>query len=332
MSTQRFRVSSTLIRRLEDLGLSPQAVLARAGLPRGLFDQDKILVSTEQLFALYRSIADEGGDPALGLRLGTVERVERYDPIAIAALYARSLRDALERIARYKQLTCPEEIHIVERAGECRVQFEWLLAEGDEPTLLIDACFAWVVEIARRGTAGAVVPRRLELKRRSSQRALYEAHFKCPVRFGAQKNALVFHEADLERAFVTHNADLLAMVAPQLDAELKQRLRHRTFREQVKATLKKSLAGQRPELRTVAHELGLSTRTLQRKLTGERVTFQQLVAEARRELARHYLRHSSLELNETAYLLGFEDANSFFRAFHQWEGTSPGEWRAQQAR
>ena len=55
---------------------------------------------------------------------------------------------------------------------------------------------------------------------------------------------------------------------------------------------------------------------------------QQLIEEARRELAQHYLLHSSLELNETAYLLGYEDANSFLRAFHQWEGTSPGEWRA----
>jgi len=47
--------------------------------------------------------------------------------------------------------------------------------------------------------------------------------------------------------------------------------------------------------------------------------------------AAHYVLHSSLELNETAYLLGYEDANSFFRAFHQWEGTSPGEWRAAHA-
>ena len=54
--------------------------------------------------------------------------------------------------------------------------------------------------------------------------------------------------------------------------------------------------------------------------------------EARRELARHYLLHSSLELNETAYLLGYEDAHSFFRAFHDWEGSSPGEWRARHAR
>lgn len=73
------------------------------------------------------------------------------------------------------------------------------------------------------------------------------------------------------------------------------------------------------------------SRTLQRRLLAERITFQNLVEEARRELAQHYLLESSLELNETAYLLGYEDPNSFFRAFHRWEGTSPGEWRSARA-
>ena len=50
--------------------------------------------------------------------------------------------------------------------------------------------------------------------------------------------------------------------------------------------------------------------------------------EARRELARHYLLNSSLELDQTAYLLGYEDAHSFFRAFQGWEGSSPGAFRA----
>ena len=117
-------------------------------------------------------------------------------------------------------------------------------------------------------------------------------------------------------------------MAPQLEAELQQRLAERTLSEQVKGILKRQLAGQRPELQHVARELRLSTRTLQRRLTGQGVTFQNLLEAARRELARHYLLHSSPELNETAYLLGYEDANSFFRAFHAWEGTTPGEWRA----
>ena len=71
---------------------------------------------------------------------------------------------------------------------------------------------------------------------------------------------------------------------------------------------------------------------MQRRLAEDGATFQQLLQQARRELAHHYLLHSSLELNETAYLLGYEDAHSFFRAFHGWEGSPPGEWRARHSR
>lgn len=325
--TTHFRVSSTLPRKLKELGLSPTAVLQRAGLPRGLFDQEKILITTEEFFALYRGIAEASGDPGFGLRLGTEERVERYDPIAIAALCARSLRDALERLARYKQLTCPEKIHLLERSGECTVRFEWLLANQGEPPMLTDLCFAWVAGLARRGTGQAVNPKRVEFAREAAHRKIYEEHFHCVVKFKAGRNALVFNKADIDRAFVTHNSEMLALVAPQLEAALRQQLAEKTLGEQVKGILKRQLAGQRPELQEVARELRLSTRTLQRRLTAQGVTFQNLLEAARRELARHYLLHSSLELNETAYLLGYEDANSFFRAFHAWEGTTPGKWR-----
>ena len=127
----------------------------------------------------------------------------------------------------------------------------------------------------------------------------------------------------MDGPFLTYNPDLLAAVAPQLEAELKQQLAEKDLREQVKGILKRLLAGQRPGIHDAARELRLSARLL----TQEGVTFQQLMEESRRELARHYLLHSSLELNETAYLLGYEDANSFFRAFHKWEGIPPGEWR-----
>src|SRR6516162_6885642 len=323
----RFRVSSTLPRKLEELGLRPEAALRQADLPMGLFNQEKILVSTEELFALYRGIAEASKDPGFGLKLGNEERIERYDPIKIAALSARSFGDALHRMSRYKQLTCPEEIRLVDRGNECAVQFVWLLAHEKEPSLLVDVCFAWMVGVVRRGTRRPINPRRVEFQRAAAHREMYEAHFRCPVKFKSRQNALVFSKADTELAFVTHNADLLAIVAPQLEAELAEQLAQKTFSDQAKGILKQLLAGQRPGIEDLAKELHLSTRTLQRRLTEQGITFQHLLEEARRELARHYLLHSSRQLNETAYLLGYQDANSFFRAFHQWEGTSPGQWR-----
>jgi AraC-like DNA-binding protein len=327
----RFRVSTQLARKLTELGVSPASVLRHAGLPAGLLDQEKIVVSTDELFALYRGIAQASDDPAIGLKLGTEPRVEWYDPIAMTAVSARSLRDALERLSRYKQLTCPEELRLTEHGDECRVRFRWLLAEETEPAMLTDLCFAWVVGIARRGTGDRVNPRRLELRGRTRDRQMYETHFGCPARVEDQENAIVFDKADLDRPFVTHNAELLSVLAPQLDAELAQALASHAIGDQVKGILKRRLAGRRPGLGDVAKELRLSVRTLQRRLADDGASFQQLMQEARRELARHYLLHSSLELNETAYLLGYEDAHSFFRAFHDWEGSSPGEWRARHA-
>jgi AraC-like DNA-binding protein len=326
--TNRFRVPSSLPRKLEELGLSPAAILRQAGLPPQLLNQEKIQVTTEELFSLHRAIAELSQEPAIGLRLGTEDRTERYDPIAIAALCTRSFRDALQRLARYKQLTCPEKIEITERRDECAVRFNWLLARELEPPMLVDLCFAWVVAIARRGTGKLISPKRVEFQRPEAHHRIYEDHFRCVIKFRAAQNLLVFRKADLEERFLTHNADLLAIVAPQLEAELTRQLAEKTTGEQVKGVLKRLLAGQRPGIRDVSRELRLSTRTLQRRLFDEGVTFQQLLGDARRELARHYLLYSALELNETAYLLGYEDANSFFRAFQHWEGTSPGQWRA----
>lgn len=72
----------------------------------------------------------------------------------------------------------------------------------------------------------------------------------------------------------------------------------------------------------------MSTGTLQRRITEEGSTFQQLLVEARRELVRHYLTEASTEINELAYLVGYDDPNSFYRAFRSWEGMTPAEWRS----
>lgn len=325
----RFRISSLLPPRLVEHKLALPALLQRAGLPATFFQQEKIYATTAELFALWQAIGETSGDPGIGLKFGAEPRLERFHPAAIAAVCSRSFRDALQRMARYKQLTCPEEIRVHTGSDEASVEFVFHEAEEIEPDVLVDNCLAWIWSIARRGTDGAVKPLRVELTRAAEHRALLETHYGCRVKFKAGRNALIFRSGDLDHPFVTHNAELLALTGSQLETELQERNAGANLGEQVKHALRRSLAGKRPTLPHVARELGLSARTLQRRLTDAGITFQQLVEDTRRELARHYLKQQTVELNEAAYLLGYEDSNSFFRAFHIWEGTSPGEWRTQ---
>ena len=134
---------------------------------------------------------------------------------------------------------------------------------------------------------------------------MLESHFGCRVRFKASRDALVFRNSDLDLPFVTHNAELLTAIGAHLESELQERNAGADVGDQVKRALKRSLAGKRPTLQHTAREMGTSARTLQRRLTDAGLTFQQVLEDTRRELARHYLRHSAVDLNAVAYFLGY---------------------------
>jgi AraC-like DNA-binding protein len=205
----------------------------------------------------------------------------------------------------------------------------WLHADEETPPLLTDAAFASFVELGRRGTGHLLKPIRVELKRGEEATGFHETYFQCPVKFKARRNMLVLDAADLDRPFVTYNAELLEMLDPQLvKAVEERRAQQRSTSEQVKWILKRLLAGSRPEISAVARELGLSDRTLQRRIVDDGSTFRQLLLEARQELAREYLNRPEIDVTEVAYLLGYEDANSFYRAFRTWEGMTPAQLRS----
>ncbi|MCU1224880.1 MAG: AraC family transcriptional regulator [Edaphobacter sp.] len=331
--SKHFRVPGRLSAKLKESGIRVSSVLQHAGLPPGLLDQPRILVTTEELFALWRGIGHASPDPAIGLELGSETKPEHFDPIRLAALSTGSFGEAMRQMACYKQLTCPEEIVLQADDDEWSIQFRWLLANDVEPPLLTDLCFAYVLSIARHGTGTRMSPVRLELVRSRAYAKQLERHFGCPILFGGARNAIIFRTSDAALPFVTGNAELLAMLAPQLDEELKQHKGHETFHERVRATIQRKLTGHRPRMQDIARELHISSRTLQRRLQSAGYSFQQILEEARHQLARHYLTNSRLELNETAYLLGYEDSNSFVRAFRTWEGVPPALWRgAQQAK
>ncbi len=327
---KHLRISGRLCQKLAELGVRVPVVLRRAGLPQALFEQPRVLVTTGELFAFWRAIGEVSTDPAIGLWIGTEAKIEHFSPSALAALSTETFGAAIGQVARYKRLTCPEEILQQTAGQEWSIQFRWCLATNPEPTVLLDTAFAWLLSLARHGAGTRLSPLRLEFTEPRSYSKIIERHFGCPVLCGTPRNAIVFRAADAQREFVTRNAELLAVLAPQLDEELRQQHGEEDFAESVRRHIQQTLTGRRPAIADIARALHISSRTLQRRLQDAGSSFQRVLEEARHQLARRYLNNSVLELNEAAYLLGYEDANSFVRAFRTWEGIPPARWREQQ--
>jgi AraC-like DNA-binding protein len=328
----RMKVPGTLWVRVRSMGLTPAAVLTHANLPPTVCTGECEL-TTAQLFALWRSIRELGKDPTLGWKGIRNVKSDQFHPALLAALNARSYRDCLERLARYKQLCGAQEFRFTEDDDGFAVEIHWPFAAGESPpALLLDAMFALVVELGRRGTTRMLAPKRLELTRRKDPGDGLREYFGCPIAYGSRRDAVVLRTADVDLPFVAHNEELLRMLAPQLEDQLKASRAERSVQEQVKWVLRRLLSGSRPDIDIVARELGMSGRTLQRRISEEGGSFRQLLNDTRRELVGEYLVDDAVEIAEAAFLLGYEDVNSFYRAFRSWTGTTPAEWRAAKRR
>jgi len=325
----KIKIPEAIWEGLKRVKLSRADVVRAANLPINAI-RDSAPVTTQQFFALWRVLVSISGDPAIGLRIGTGLEGAVMPPSFLAAYHARDFRDALQRVARFKRLCAPEDMRIQEHAERCDIEVDWTQAEGQAaPPALVDATLASLVELGRKGTKESLVPIAVVLARPECARAVYEKYFGCRVRFAPEINRLSFRRTDLDKPFVSYNAELLDILIPELERRLEQQARSATLAGQIRWVLRRRLTAGRPDIRSVARELAMSERSLQRKLSDEGLTFQSLLSETRHQLALEYLADPTLAIIEVAYMLGYEDQNSFFRAFRQWEELTPAAWRTQ---
>jgi AraC-like DNA-binding protein len=280
-------------------------------------------LTTDEYFEFWRDVARRDDSPDLGLSIGIA--VFGRSVASAAALQASTLGDALRTIGRYKRLSCPEDVLVEIRDGEAAVRFDWILATGGVPALLVDAVFAAHVALVALGTGGKIAPLRLELARKRGHAEVLRGHFRCPIRFGATHDRVVFTERALGVPLVTANRAAYEGLVPGLEAKLAGK---RSLVGDVRIAIARTVsAGARPSVEIVAHRLETSPRTLQRRLSAARTTFQDQLDDVRHVAARRLLEHTELEPIDIAFLLGFAEPNSFVRAFRAWERTTPLRWR-----
>lgn len=311
---------------LARFGLTPAELCIAAGV--GSSDA----LDTAAFFRLWDWAEQRLEDPCAGLRLGAEGIEAGYGVAALVALHAPDFGRALQALARYKQLSCPELVEIEIGDHEVHVRYRWLLATGPAPRLLVDMSLAALLQLARHGTGGRVAPLRVELSRRARGQRYLKDHFQCPIRFGQLADGMVFARSSLDEAFPRSDDAPFAALLDGLEARLAAGESLLTEGSRLRTVLARLMSlGETPSLAEAAARMHLSRRSLQRRLREAGTSFQAELAQVRRLVARRLLLETELDPIAIALLLGFAEPNSFARHFRRWERTTPLRWRAMHA-
>jgi AraC-like DNA-binding protein len=310
---------------LKDMGLRGDAVLRRAGLPEDLFTRPGVGLTTAEYFRFWEGLQQESGDPLLPLRLVETIRAESFVPPIFAALCSANMTQAAHRLATYKQLIAPMSLDVdVGRDGALSLSLHWLEAPAGVPLVVVAAELALLLRLVRMATREPVDAVRVIFPQlpAAAQAKAYAKFFGVAPQRG-DRAGIALSAIDGNRPFLTANETMWQVFEPDLRKRLGELDATASTAQRVRSALLELLPAGQSSIEAVARRLAVSKRTLQRRLEEEGASFRALVNRTREDLARHYLTQTTLSPGEIGFLLGFADSTSFFRAFHDWTGTTP---------
>jgi AraC-like DNA-binding protein len=309
-------------------GLDARALLAAAGIDQAGLDAPGARVQTEKVSRLWELAVEQSRNPAIGLAQHDVPRPANFDVVGYAMMSCADLRAAFERLIRYLLILSDAfNMTLDEEDGGYRMTFVLFGGDAPVPRQRVEFIVATLLGFCRWISGREVNALAVELPFPApSDMAPYRAALRCPVTFDASRNSLLFARADMTAPLPTSNPQLAAL-HERFAGDYLRHFDHAQTSYRAREVIIRRLPDGEPRRDQVADELRMSERTLQRRLEEEGTSFVQLLDGTRRELAEQYLGRLQLALAQAAYLLGFADQRSFFRACKRWFDLSPGQYR-----
>ncbi len=284
-------------------------------------------VSPAQFCVAWAEATRLSGDSTLALTIAETIPQGAFGIVEYVCRSAPTLREALAQWVRYLGiLDDAVEVALVDVPEGVALR---VVVESEAPAPAShELCFALVLLNARRMTTNTLQPARVRFTHAASRAdvARHRAFFGGTVAFGAERTELVFSKVDAHAALTTADPNLLAILVPAAEERRGRATVDPPLVDQVRRALATALRDDDAQLSGVAKRLGLTARSLQRRLQDEGASFQTLRDETRRALADRYL-GEGLSLAEISFLLGFSEPSAFFRAFKRWTGLTPIERR-----
>jgi AraC-like DNA-binding protein len=312
------------------LGAEVAGLLEAAGIPPDVLHDPDARVPAERIHALFDEAARRTGLAMFGVRVAEIARQRPDNVLAVAVRNSATLGDALRRAARYAHIVHDMlELRIGIEGPECQVSHHARPGAGTNRHG-VECSLAMLFLLGREmlGTAFRLTGLRLRHARPACAEELAR-FFETEARFEQPSDAIVFDAALLGRPLPGASERVARHIDRLLEDLLSSLPRRGVLTERVRAALAAELDAA-PTIDRVAARLGTTSRSLQRRLQSEGVSYQALLDELRHELALQYLDRRELPLAEVSFLLGFAEQSAFQRAFRRWRATTPAEWRRRQ--
>ena len=321
----------TVLAAAERQGVARGALLAQAGIAPEELAAERWPI--DHITRLWRAAVHCTQDAGFGLKAGAGVGPASFNVVSYLLQSAPTLRAALALVQKYQRLisdggrfqtiTGPEACWVVYHPRQGALAFS---------PHQIESVLAAVVVFARWVTCSALRPQRVQLSQaRIGPLAGYREVFQCPVDFEQAFSGVLLANAQLDAPLPQANAQLAQAHQQQAAARLAALSRQDGLEQTLRMWIASQLQGQAPARAQAARALGLSERTLARRMRAEGLSYSALLDGVRRDAALQAVAQTTRALSDIALALGYAEPSVFTRAFRRWTGATPGQWRGRGA-
>ncbi len=332
-ASREVKVSGMLVRVLADVlqqrGIAPESWLDERLLGAMSIDAHGLRLPLSQYEALFADAIRLTGDQALGLACGIRASESSFGLLTPLISHSRTLRDGIRLICRFHPLVLEGlAVELRERSGIARLRIEFPRSHSAFDRGLSEFIVAGLIRGLRDFGCSEADIRQVCFEHAPPPRhEAYRALFGDRARFRQSFSGIDFSAEALDRDHLRFDPELQGIVRKQAERCLDRLSKPRSVVEALHAVFLRQPSGLLPNMEQAGKELGISVRTLRRRLGEEGSSYQTVFTAARRQAASSMLRNPDLSLQFIADELGFADATTFHRAFKRWTGCTPTEYR-----
>ena len=304
-------------------------LIAHSGIDPRVFKEENAHIDTEKLTRIFLYAIERSGDPNLALHIGEAVPYQSLGLLGYLLVNTDTVGEMLAKFHHYQRLISKRLNFNFTDEGE---RYKLAVTISQNPHLPVPRFHAEVhlcaiVNILRQIAGSPLMPQRaLFAFEAPEDRSEHERIFGPHLSFGADENAVYFDKSALDTPIATSNASMLHYFEVQAKRILEE-MDAASWYARVKHVILKEIGEKEITIEGVAETLGLSVRTLQNRLKDEDKSFRGALNSVRKQLARHYIQNTKMDLTAIAVFLGYSEPSAFFRAYKQWTGETPGSLR-----